>query len=156
MTLSSPGRRRALLGLLSAGLAPLLPPAGVAAAPGDLASLGAVLDTLLPADAFGPAATALGAEVQIVAFLGENGPLRQLFGLALGWMDGLEDRPFRDLPPPRQAAIVAAMADSDFNQIPGRFYHILRALAVEYTYAAPGALGGLPLHPAPQPDGYPP
>lgn len=156
MTLPSPGRRRALLALLSAGLAPLLPPPALAAGPDDLASLGAVLDALLPADAFSPAATALGVEAQITDVLGDAGPMRQLFALALGWMDGLEERPFRDLPPMRQAAILDAMAASDYNQIPGRFYYLVRAMAVEFAYATPEALGGLPLHPAPQPEGYPP
>lgn len=141
---------------LSAGLAPLLPRAGLAAGPGDLASLGAVLDRLLPADDLSPSATALGIDAEIAAFLGDEGPLLQLFALALDWMDGLDGRPFRDLPTMRQAQILDAMAAGDPDQIPGRFYHILRALAVEFFYARPEALGGLPLHPAPQPEGYPP
>ena len=156
MTASAASRRRALAVMLSAGLAPLLPRAAFASGQGGLASLGAVLDRLLPADDLSPSATALGVEGEIAGFLGDEGPLLQLFTLALEWMDGLDGRPFRDLPPMRQAQILDAMAASDHDQIPGRFYHVLRALAVEFAYARPEALGGLPLHPAPQPEGYPP
>jgi hypothetical protein len=156
MTSPSLERRRALLLMLSAGLLPLLPRTGLAAGPQDLASLGAVLDTLFPSDALCPSATALGVDAKIREALGSEGPLLQLFTLAVDWMDGLGDRPFRDLPPARQADILEAMASSDFNQIPGRFYHIARALTVEFAYATPEALRGLPLHPAPQPEGYGP
>ncbi|MGV8989420.1 MAG: gluconate 2-dehydrogenase subunit 3 family protein [Cypionkella sp.] len=156
MTAASPERRRALVLMLSAGLAPLLPQSGLASGPQDLASLGAVLDTLFPSDALCPSATKLGVDAKIRDALGSESPLLQLFTVALGWMDGLKDRPFRDLPPAQQAEIVEAMAASDFNQIPGRFYHIARALTLEFAYATPEALGGLPLHPAPQPEGYPP
>lgn len=156
MAASLASRRQALAVLLSAGLAPLLPGTGRASGPEGLASLGAVLDVLLPADDLSPSATALGVGDEIVAFLGDDGPLRQLFTLALDWMDGLDGRPYRDLPPLRQAQILDAMAASDHDLIPGRFYHILRALVVEFAYARPEALGGLPLHPAPQPEGYPP
>lgn len=156
MTAPSTERRSALLMMLSTTLATLLPQTGLAAGPQDLASLGAVLDTLFPSDALSPSATELGVDAKIREALGSEGPLLQLFTLTLDWMDGLDDRPFRDLPPTRQAEIVEAMTSSDYNQIPGRFYHIARALTFEFAYATPEALGGLPLHPAPQPDGYSP
>ena len=149
-------RRRALVLMLSAGLAPLLPRMGQAAVAQDLSSLGAVLDTLFPADALCPSATELGVDVKIREALGSEGPLLLLFKLAIDWMDGLHDRSFRDLPTAQQAEIVEAMALSDFNQIPGRFYHIARALTFEFAYAEPDALGGLPLHSSPQPAGYAP
>ena len=149
-------RRRALVLMLSAGLAPLLPRMGKAAVSQDLSSLGALLDTLFPADALCPSATELGVDVKIREALGSEGPLLLLFKLAIDWMDGLHDRSFRDLPTAQQAEIVEAMALSDFNQIPGRFYHIARALTFEFAYAEPDALGGLPLHPSPQPAGYAP
>jgi hypothetical protein len=148
-------RRRALLLMLSAGVAPLLPRVAFASGSETFDSLGAVLDTLFPADALCPSATALGVDVRIREALGADGPLVQLFSLALNWLDGLAERPFRDLVPSQQADILAVMAASDFNQIPGRFYHIVRALTLEFAYATPEALAGLPLHTAPQPEGYP-
>ena len=45
-------------------------------------------------------------------------------------------------------------ADPDYNQIPGRFFHIVRAFAVELYFAKPEAISGYPLNPAPQPAGY--
>ncbi len=156
MTAPSLERRRALLVMLSAGVAPLLPHAGMASGSQDLASLGAVLDIVFPSDALCPSATELGVDAMIREALGPQGPLLQLFTLALGWMDGIADRPFHELPTAQRTEIVAAMATSDFNEIPGRFYHIARALTLEFAYAAPEALGGLPLHPAPQPEGYAP
>ena len=149
-------RRRALLLMLSSGLVALLPQPGFAVSQTHFASLGAVLDTLFPADDFCPSATELGVDTMIFEALGAQGPLLQLFSLALDWMDTLKDRPFRDLPPTQQAEIIEAMASSDYNHIPGRFYHIARALTFEFAYAAPAALGGLPLHSAPQPEGYAP
>ena len=149
-------RRRALVMMLSAGLAPLLPRMGKAAVSQDLSSLGAVLDTLFPADALCPSATQLGVDIKILDALGSEGPLLLLFKLAIDWMDGLHDRPFGDLPTAQQAEIIEAMASSDFNQIPGRFYHIARALTFEFAYAEPDVLGGLPLHSSPQPAGYAP
>lgn len=149
-------RRQALVATLSAGLAPLLPGALAAQGEDALASLGAVLDTLLPDDGLTPAASALGIEADLRALIAGNDLMTRLFAAALGWMDGLAPMPFRDLPEPDRVAILDAMATADPNQIPGRFYHILRALAVELYYARPEALAGLPLSPAPQPLGYPP
>lgn len=119
-------------------------------------SLGAVLDSLLPADEFSPSATDLGLEVEMKRLIAENELLVRLFTLALGWLDGIGTRPFRELDEKRQVEILTAMAASDFNQIPGRFFYIVRALAVELYYARPEAISGYPLNPAPQPAGYPP
>lgn len=156
MNAPSKERRRALILLLSAGLAPLLPRISYATAQQDLASLGAVIDTIFPSDALGSSASELGVDEKLRAALGSEGQMLMLFKLAIDWMDGLYDRPFRDLQPAAKSEIVEAMAMSDFNQIPGRFYHIVRALTLEFAYAEPDALGGLPLHSAPQPEGYPP
>lgn len=156
MTAPSQNRRRALILMVSAGLVRLLPQPARSAGRQDLASLGAVLDVLFPADALCPSATALGVEDQIRQVLDGEGPLMQLFTLALQWLDALDGQPFRDLPPPRQARIIETLASSDYDQIPGRFYHIARALTVEFAYAMPEALAGLPLHAAPQPEGYAP
>jgi hypothetical protein len=149
-------RRRALVAALCAGLAPLLPARLAAQDDGAFASLGAVLDTLLPDDGLTPAASALGIEAELRALIAGNDLMTRLFAAALGWMDGLAPVPFRDLPEADRLAVLDAMATADPNQVPGRFYHILRALAVELYYARPESLAGLPLAPAPQPFGYPP
>lgn len=144
---------------LSAGLSALGPSlqarAGVAALDG-LASLGAVLDCLLPADALSPSATALGVDREIRDFLKENELLWRLVTAGLAWLDSRTDQPFRELPPARQALILDEAQTWDPDQIPGRCYHILRALAVEFYFAHPEAIADLSLNPAPQPAGYPP
>ncbi|MFN7224756.1 MAG: gluconate 2-dehydrogenase subunit 3 family protein [Paracoccaceae bacterium] len=121
-----------------------------------MSSLGAVLDVLLPDDSVTPAATAVGIDRDLRDFLAENDLLTQLFGAALGWMDQISGGSFSTANPDVQHDLLSQMSESDFNQIPGRFYHIIRALAVEFYYARPEALAGLPLNPAPQPLGYPP
>lgn len=150
-------RRAALLAALGAGAAALgLPASAQWRADARFPSLAAVLDVLLPGDALTPPASALGADREIAAFVSDSEPLVRLFAAALGWMDEQGGQPFGDLPADRQAALVQAMAVSDPNLVPGRFYHILRALAVEFHYARPEAIAGLALNPAPQPLGYPP
>ncbi len=121
-----------------------------------LASLGAVLDCLLPADDLSPAATALGVDREMRDFLAEQELLAQVIAAGLQWLDAEAGRPFRDLPYMQQAALLSRAAASGPDQVPARCHHILRALAVEFYYARPEAIAGLPLHPAPQPLGYPP
>lgn len=145
-------RRGLLLSSLSVGLSALIPAAVHARPHPD--TFGAVLDTLLPADAFSPAATSLGVDKDILEIVSKNELLTRLFDAALGWLDQVEAEPFANLPSKRQAEILQNMQAADFNQIPGRFFHIIRALAVEFYYAKPEAIAGFPLNAAPQPEGY--
>ncbi len=147
-------RRSLLISTLSAGLSGLCYPA--LAREGDLRSLGAVLDTLVPADEFSPSASDLGLESEMERLIADNDLLTRLFVAALGWLDEVGSRPFRELDEERQVEILTAMAASDYNRIPGRFFHIVRALTVELYFARPEAISGYPLNPAPQPAGYPP
>ncbi len=147
-------RRSVLMAVLGAGLSSLCGP--VLAETQSMDSLGAVLDILLPADDFTPSASASGIERDIADFVAESAMMTRLFLAALDWMDHLADRPFRDLAPSQQAEVMAFMETADFNAVPGRFFHILRALAVEFYYARAEAVVGLPLNATPQPEGYPP
>ena len=147
-------RRAVLMSTLSAGLSGLCYPAF--AREGDLQSLGAVLDTLLPADDWSPSASELGLDDEMKELIAGNENLNRLFLVTLEWLDGVASRPFRELDQNRQTEILTAMAASDYNQIPGRFFHIVRALAVELYFARPEAIAGYPLNAAPQPAGYPP
>ncbi len=151
---STATRRAVLVSTLSAGLSGLCFPA--LAREGDLQSLGAVLDTLLPADDWSPSASELGLDDEMRELIAGNENLNRLFLVALEWLDGVASRPFRELDQNRQTEILTAMAASDYNQIPGRFFHIVRALAVELYFARPEAIAGYPLNAAPQPAGYPP
>lgn len=147
-------RRAILMGLLSVGLSSVCGSAVASTSP--MASLASVVDTLLPADDVSPSASALGVDRDIAAFVAESDMLTRLFVAALDWMDHLADRPFQDLTPSQQVEVLTFMESADFNAVPGRFYHILRALAVEFYYARSEAVVGFPLNAAPQPNGYPP
>ncbi|PTV97395.1 gluconate 2-dehydrogenase subunit 3-like protein [Rhodobacter aestuarii] len=152
-------RREALALALSAGLSALIGVPSTARAQNTsdeaaFASLGALLDTFLPEDDLSPAATAVGVATDLRAFLSANGQLEQLFIIALNWMDGLAQVPFWQLSFAERTEILTYMSAADYNQIPGRFYHIARALAVEFYYATPESLAGLGLNPSPQPEGY--
>ena len=148
-------RRAFLIASMSSGLAAVC---GHVAAQGtpDLGSLGAVIDTILPADDLSPAPSSLGVDREIADMVLANPMLERLFGAALGWMDGLADRPFRELSDEQRIEVLTFMESADFNQIPGRFFHIVRAFCCELYFARAEAISGYPLEPAPQPSGYPP
>jgi hypothetical protein len=147
-----PTRRAVLMVTLGAGLSSLCSALHAQAVPPS--SLAALVDALLPADDMSPAATALGVDAEISDFVAGSEMMTRLFAAALDWIDQLADRPFRDLTALQQAEVLTYLQTADFNAVPGRFYHILRALAVEFYFARAEVLGGLALNAAPQPDGY--
>jgi hypothetical protein len=149
-----PKRRAVLMGILSVGLSTVCGGAVANAEP--MSSLASVVDVLLPADDVSPSASALGVDRDIADFVAESEMLTRLFETALDWMDNLGNKPFRNLLPSQQVEVLTFMESADFNAVPGRFYHILRALAVEFYYARAETVVGLPLDSAPQPNGYPP
>lgn len=151
-------RRRALLVSLGAALVPLaamLPAMADAGGP-DPATLDAFLDVLLPADDLSPAASALGIGAEITDFATESPLFERLLAAGCQWLDALDARRFAELPDETQTAVVTFMSTSDFNEVPRRFYHLTRLLAVEFYYARAEAIAGFPLAVAPQPAGYPP
>lgn len=148
-------RRAFLIVTLSSGLASVCGPV-TAQSDADLRSLGAVLDTILPPDELSPSPSSLGIDRDIQDIVLANPLLERLFGAALGWMDGLADRPFRDLTDAQRIEILTFMQSADFNQIPGRFFHIVRAFCCELYFAREEAIAGFPLNAAPQPTGYMP
>ena len=153
----APDRRTALLGLAAASLLPMTARlAGAETSVDDGVTLDAFLDVLLPADAMSPAATALdiGAEMQEI-IVPDSLP-GKLLSLGVTWLNSLDDRAFATLPEETQFKVVSWMSQADTNEIPGRFYQVIRLFAVELYYARPGAISGFPLQVAPQPQGYPP
>jgi len=148
-----PSRRAFLVATLSTGLASVCGPA-TAQGSADLGSLGAVLDTILPGDDLSPSPSSLGIDRDIADIVTANPLLERLFGAALSWMDRLGDRPFRDLTDAQRIEILKFMESADFNQIPGRFFHIVRVFCCELYFAREEAIAGFPLNAAPQPLGY--
>jgi len=150
----SPARRRALAGAVAAMLAPQVVWADDGTPDGR--ALAAFVDTLLPADALTPAASALGVPEAIADFAAGVPGLPELIAGGTAWLDRTGGPPFAELSAADRDRVVAWMEGSDPAQGPYRFYEVIRLLAVEFYYAAPEAVAGLPLNVAPQPRGYPP
>jgi hypothetical protein len=132
--------------------ATVLPPANEH----ERATLAAFLNTLLPADELSGSASNLGVDRQIWTFSNTSPDFRKLLDYGCRWLNMTGGIPFSDLPSEQQIAVVDWMSRADWNEIPRRFYELVRQVAVELYYANPAALSGLPVKRSPQPSGYPP
>lgn len=119
-------------------------------------TLRAFVDLLLPRDSYCGSASDYHVDRQLLALAGRDPQFAKLLALGCQWLDMTGTIAFADLPAADQATVVRWMADSDWNQIPRRFYELLRQLAVEIYYSDQRAWNGLPLSAPPQPLGYPP
>ncbi|SCK14779.1 gluconate 2-dehydrogenase subunit 3 family protein [Vogesella sp. LIG4] len=160
MHLASPQRRQ-LLQVVAAffvacGVAPL--PAAPLAVPdaSERRTLAAFVDVLLPRDALSPAASELQVDDMLWQLAGHDARFRQLLALGCQWLNLGEQGQFAALAPEQQQAVVAWMAESDWNHPPRRFYELVRQSAISGYYSQPAARAGLDLPLAPQPQGYPP
>jgi hypothetical protein len=119
-------------------------------------TLDVVIDTLLPADDVTPSATALGVSDELMLFAPKGSSLHRLFALGTAWLNTLDERSFAELPSETRQDVLRYMERADYNEVPGRFFQLLRQMSVEIYYAQPQTYVGLSLKPAPQPEGYPP
>ena len=113
-----------------------------------------VANLLIPADEMSPGASQLGVVDDVYEMVAGHPMLQQLFSYGFGWLDQVAGQPFLSLPALTQHQILSAASQSDYNQIPGRFFHVLRLFVIEVYFGHPEAVAGLPINPAPQPDGY--
>lgn len=118
------------------------------------ATFSAFVDTLLPDDQITPAGTTLGVDDELRKFILESEPFIRMTEMVCDWLDTIYDAPFAELSPEDRLHIVDYMAEADRNMLEGRFYHLIRLLAIEFYYARTEALVGLDLASAPQPAGY--
>ena len=146
-------RRQAIARLAAAATAGLAVPEAAAQSPAR-GALSAYIDVLLPGDDALPPASVLGISDEMAEFAGDGSTFARLLAAGTGWLDRLDDRAFADLPRSVQADVVEWMANAPYDEIPGRFYHVVRLIACELYYAHPEARAGLPLNTAPQPAGY--
>lgn len=149
-------RRQALLGILAAGLNGTAVASQLAAATDtvDTRTLAAYLDVLLPEDEYSPAASALGVEAEVVDLASKSPLFERLLSLGTQWLNQTGQGPFYNLTLSDQQRVVDWMAAADRNQIPGRFYQLVRLTAVEFYYARPEAIAGMDLNTSPQPAGH--
>jgi hypothetical protein len=120
------------------------------------ATLAAFLDTLLPRDQLSGSATELGVDRQLWAFSNTEPDFRKLVDYGCRWLNMTGSTRFSVLASEQQIAVVDWMSRADWNEIPRRFYELVRQVAIELYYANPAALSGLPISRSPQPLGYPP
>ncbi|GAB2499354.1 gluconate 2-dehydrogenase subunit 3 family protein [Arenimonas alkanexedens] len=156
--------RRQALATISAALAGLaLPGAKVAWAvasdavswPGAIEPcFAAFCDTLIPADALSPSATALGVPSRILAELPDNAMLRRLFELSCLWLDQAAGGRFDALDEDSRGGIAEAMSLLPWEAPQRRFFDLVRDLAMGWYYADPAALAGFATRAPPQPAGY--
>ena len=161
MNLPPPPLRRQLLKVVGAFFlthAADIRPAWAASAPTKLqrATFAAFVDVLLPADALSVSATDLQVDDKLWQISGLDSRFHRLLNLGCTWLDMTGGAGFADLTPDQQIAVVQWMSSADWNEVPRRFYELVRQTAVEAYYSDPQAWAGLPLLRPPQPVGYPP
>jgi hypothetical protein len=118
------------------------------------ATFAAFLDVLLPRDALSGSATDLRVDEQLWELSAAEARYRRLIELGCQWLNMTGGPPFAELVAEQQVALVEWMSGSDWNQIPRRFYELVRQTAVEVYYSDPAAWRGLSLERPPQPLGY--
>jgi len=120
----------------------------------DFDTLTQVANTLLPRDDLTPSASELGIVSEVMTAIDSQPLLYRLITAGLGWLDQVADRPFSALPAVQRQQILAWAEASDYNRIPGRFFHVTKSMFFEAYFSHPAALKGLALNEAPQPEGY--
>lgn len=116
----------------------------------------AFLDVLLPRDSYSGSASDLKVDLTLREFAKRDPRFRRLVELGCTWLNMTGQGSFADLAATDQIRVVEWMASSDWNQIPRRFYELVRQAAIEIYFSEPASLAGLPIQGPPQPLGHPP
>ena len=119
-------------------------------------TFGVFLNVLLSADSYSGSASDLKVDQKLWAIARRDERFGRLIELGCQWLNMTGRGGFSDLATTDQITVVEWMSTSDWNEIPRRFYELVRQLAVEIYYSDPAALNGLSIQGPPQPMGYPP
>lgn len=155
-----PFTRREALALIASALAGTVACGGNALAlAGDAAAspegtFTAFCDTLIPADALSPSASALGVPARILAEVQANTQLQRLVGFSCTWLDQAAGGDFARADEGLRDGILEAMAALPWEAPQRRFFDLMRDLAMGYFYSQPAALAGMATDQPPQPAGY--
>ena len=121
-------------------------------------TLGAFLDTLIPADE-SPSATQLGVTDKIMPLLAKNPRFTELVTEGCRWLDDQaqqrQGRNFFLLSNPAREEVVELASRSAPGSLPRRFFDQLRANGFFYYYANPQSWASLDYEGPPQPRGFP-
>ena len=126
--------------------------------PSAVDTLGAWLDTLIPADET-PSATQLGVDKMLLAAASADGDYLSLLNFGRIWLD-LQARQhgasgFAALDADAREAVAARAAGARPGSAQRRFFEVTRQDAFTYYYQQPGSWPGLGYSGPPQPLGYP-
>ena len=114
----------------------------------------AFCDTLIPADALTPSASALGLVQTLLDDIASDATAQRLASVGCTWLDEQAHGDFAIGGVDAREAIVQRMSELAWETPPQRFYALVRnTLMVEY-YAQPASWRGLALTRAPQPLGF--
>lgn len=131
---------------------------GVAAVSGALLlqpSLKAVVDTIIPADRFGPAASETGA-VDAVWSAIEGRPLDRIrLRMALAWLNLRAGGSFAAASEATRNALLNELAARPIGDPRRRFFERIRMLTMQHYYGSAARAQALGFVGAPQPKGYP-
>lgn len=128
------------------------------AAPSQLeqTTFAAFLDILLPRDSLSGSATDLQVDQVLWKLAEDDARFRRLIGLGCQWLNTTGGPPFAELDIEQQIIVVEWMSHADWNDVPRRFYELVRQTAVEAYYSNPTTWRGMSIEKPPQPLGYPP
>ncbi len=146
--------RRYLL-KVAASLLAGFPLAGSASRP-DLPQLSVFVDILIPRDFLSGSATDYDVHLEILALCDDSPQLMSLINAGADWLNQTGSVPFEQLPQADQLTVVQWMSDANPNELPGRFFMVVRQLAVEIYYSDARAWNGLAIDHPPQPQGFMP
>ena len=156
MRLFGIARRRFLALVAAAGAALLARRGRAASAPASLEpALAAFIDTLLPADDMSPAASELGIAKTMLAESAADELYTRLITVGCAFLDRAAEGKFAESNARVRDVIVTWMTEADYDEVPRRFYEVVRQRAVELYYSRTEGWGGLPIRRPPQPLGYP-
>ncbi|MDG4867859.1 hypothetical protein P8631_07585 [Guyparkeria sp. 1SP6A2] len=151
--LSSMNRRHFLITSIAAAASPaLVAQAGASAAPPE--AFKAFVDTLLPADEFGPAASSLGIVVPAWRGLITFPSDRKFMQNGCAWLDYQAGGAFDQISASLRGQIVGWMEQSAAQEAPNLFYRRVRSKAVSLYYRHPDIQSRLGIPHPPQPLGY--
>lgn len=124
----------------------------------EFGTLTAFVDTLIPADRYSPAASALGVPEAVVQSGKEDSDVERVIRAGCRWLDrsarssGADG--FAAMDEPGREAIVAAAAAGDARPLPKAFFRIVHQIAMRHYYAQTAAWSGLGYEGPPQPEGF--
>ncbi len=114
----------------------------------------AFCDTLVPADALTPAASALGVPRAILDDVRGDALAERLVGAGCAWLDAECAGDFARAAEAARVAAALRMQAMPWESPAGRFYQVMRNTVMADYYAQPVAWRGLALDRPPQPLGF--